>query len=403
MQSRGKNIIGSGAAHGRQARNTAGGDSMTAGSLLAKVKSALKSVYYPMAALLLSLLIGSVIILLTSKSSPLEAYRAMFTGAFGTPRAWDETFTKAVPFMFTALSFAIARRCGIINLGAEGQFRIGALMGTLVGVNFPDLPLYIHLPMALAAGFIGGALYGLIVGALKIRFGASELITTIMLNYIAVQVIDYCVNGPMKDSANSSYPQSAQLFGTSIMPKLLAGTGRLHWGLILVLAAIVFYWFFLWKTTKGFEMRVVGLNPTAGAYAGMSISRSSLLAMLLAGGFAGLGGCVEIVAVQFRLMLTSFSVSYGFTGIAVALMGNNNPFGIFLSGILFGGLQNGSLKMQTLTDVSASVVLVVQALIILFIAGRTMFKARKTAKVAVNVKGPSDPTKPILDARGDAL
>ena len=165
----------------------------------------------------------------------------------------------------------------------------------------------------------------------------------------------------------------------------------------------MFYWFFLWKTTKGFEMRVVGLNPTAGAYAGMSISRSSLLAMLLAGGFAGLGGCVEIVAVQFRLMLTSFSVSYGFTGIAVALMGNNNPVGIFLSGILFGGLQNGSLKMQTLTDVSASVVLVVQALIILFIAGRTMFKARKTAKVAVNVKGPSDPTKPILDARGDSI
>ena len=373
---------------------------MTAESLQKKAKSALKSAYYPLAALLISLLFGSIIILLTAKTSPLEAYQAMLKGAFGTRRAWDETLLKAVPFMFTALSFAIARRCGIINLGAEGQFRIGALMGTLVGVNFPDLPLWIHLPMALAAGFLGGAIYGLIVGALKIRFGASELITTIMLNYVAVQIIDFCVNGPMKDSANSSYPQSAQLFDTAIMPKILQSGMRLHWGMILVILAILFYWFFLWKTTKGFEMRVVGLNPTAGAYAGMSIQKSSLLAMFLAGGFAGLGGCVEIVAVQFRLMLTSFSVSYGFTGIAVALMGNNNPVGIFLSGILFGGLQNGSLKMQTLTDVSSSVVLVVQALIILFIAGRTMFRGRHVKMATVNVKGPSDPTKPVLQDRG---
>lgn len=376
---------------------------MTDGSVRHKAKTAFQNLYYPIAALLISLLLGSIVILLTAKSSPWEAYRAMFKGAFGTPRAWDETFVKAIPFMFTALSFAIARRCGIINLGAEGQFRMGALLGTLVGVNFPGLPLWVHLPMALVAGFIGGALYGLIVGLLKIRFGASELITTIMLNYVAAQIIDFCVNGPLKDSANSSYPQSAQLFDSAIMPKLMAGTSRLHWGLALVLAAIFFYYFFLWKTTKGFEMRVVGLNPAAGAYAGMSIPKSSLLAMLLAGGFAGLGGCVEIVAVQFRLMLTSFSVSYGFTGIAVALMGNNNPIGIFFSGVLFGGLQSGSLKMQTLTDVSSSVVLVVQALIILFIAGRAMFKIRRASPVPVNVKGPSDPTKPILDTRGDAV
>jgi len=374
---------------------------MTASSLLGKLRSGLKSVYYPVAALVISLLIGSVVILLTSASSPIEAYQAMFKGAFGTPRAWDETFVKAIPFMFTALSFAIARRCGIINLGAEGQFKIGALAATLVGVNFQGLPIWIHLPMVLAAGFLGGAVYGLIVGLLKIRFGASELITTIMLNYVASQFLDFCVNGPMKDSANSSYPQSAQLFDSAILPKLFGGTSRLHWGLVLVIVMIVFYYFFLWKTTKGFEMRVVGLNPSAGAYAGMSIQRSSLLSMFLAGGFAGLGGCVEIIAVQFRLMLTSFSISYGFTGIAVALMGNNNPVGIFLSGILFGGLQSGSLKMQTLTDVSSSVVLVVQALIILFIAGRSMFIWKKKAK-AVNIKGPSDPTKPIVDAGGES-
>ena len=375
---------------------------MAASSLLGKLKSGLKSVYYPIAALVISLLIGSVVILLTSTSSPVEAYQAMLKGAFGTPRAWDETFVKAIPFMFTALSFAIARRCGIINLGAEGQFKIGALAATLVGVNFQGLPMWIHLPMALAAGFLGGAVYGLVVGLLKIRFGASELITTIMLNYVASQILDFSVNGPMRDAASSSYPQSAQMLESAIIPKLFGGTSRLHWGLVLVIVMIVFYYFFLWKTTKGFEMRVVGLNPSAGAYAGMSIKQSSLLSMFLAGGFAGLGGCVEIIAVQGRLMLTSFTVSYGFTGIAVALMGNNNPVGIFLSGILFGGLQSGSLKMQALTDVSSSVVLVVQALIILFIAGRSMFVWKKKTK-AVNVKGPSDPMKPIVDAGGEPV
>ncbi|MEA5014896.1 MAG: ABC transporter permease [Candidatus Limiplasma sp.] len=367
-------------------------------SVPGKLKNGLKSIYYPVAALVISLLIGSVVILLTSTSSPAEAYQAMLKSAFGTSRAWSETFIKAIPFMFTALSFAIARRCGIINLGAEGQFKVGALLATLVAVNFEGLPMALHLPLTLAAGFLGGAVYGLIVGVLKVRFGASELITTIMLNYVASQIIDFCVNGPMKDSATSSYPQSAQIFASAALPKMFAS--RLHWGLVIVIVMIVFYYFFLWKTTKGFEMRVVGLNPSAGAYAGMSIRNTSLLSMFLAGGFAGLGGCVEIIAVQSRLMLTSFSVSYGFTGIAVALMGNNNPIGIFLSGILFGGLQNGSLKMQTLTDVSSSVALVVQALIILFIAGRSMFVWKRRAK-AVNVKGPSDPMKPIADMGGE--
>jgi ABC-type uncharacterized transport system permease subunit len=237
-------------------------------SVLGKLKSGLKSIYYPVAALVISLLIGSVVILLTSSSSPMEAYRAMLKGAFGTSRAWSETVIKAIPFMFTALSFAIARRCGIINLGAEGQFKVGALMATLVAVNFEGLPMALHLPLTLAAGFVGGAVYGLIVGLLKVRFGASELITTIMLNYVASQIIDFCVNGPMKDSANSSYPQSAQIYASAAMPGMFGS--RLHWGLVLVVVMIVFYYFFLWKTTKGFEMRVVGLTPSAGAYAGMS-------------------------------------------------------------------------------------------------------------------------------------
>ena len=371
---------------------------MATANLSKRLLSFLKTLYFPVIALIASLLIGSIVIIFTSNSTPMEAYAAMLKGAFGTPKAWDETVVKAIPFVFTALSFAIARRCGIINLGAEGQFRMGALFATIVGVSFPNMPMVLHLLLTLIAGFIGGALYGIIVAALKIKFGASELITTIMLNYVAISIIDYAVTGPLRDPASTSYPQSAQIFPSAQLPKLFEGTSRLHWGLLLMILALFFYYFFLWKTTKGFEMRVVGLNPTAGAYAGMSINRSTLLSMFIAGGFAGLGGCVEIIGIQFRLMLTSFSITYGFTGIAVALMGSNNPLGILLSGVLFGGLQSGSLKMQTLTDVSSSVVLVVQALIILFIAGRSMFqyKSRK-AKECVKTQGPSDPTKPIPD------
>ncbi len=340
-----------------------------------KAINGVKTVYFPVVAILVSLLIGSVVILATSQTSPLVAYESLFKGAFGNLRAFDDTLLKAIPFIFTALSFAMAKRCGIINLGAEGQFAIGALMATIVGVGMPDLPLVPHLLLTLVAGFIGGAIYGLIPALLKVQFGASELITTIMLNYIAKEIISFMVNGPIMDSASSLYPQSAPIPGSARLPAVFDGM-RVHWGAIVALLAVVFYYVYLWKTKSGYELRVVGLNPNAGHYAGMNIKRSIIRSMLLAGGFAGLGGCIEIIAVQGRLMMTSFTVTYGFTGIAVALVGGNNPIGILISGVLFGGLQAGALRMQMMTDASSSVVQVIQALVILFIAGRLMFRLR---------------------------
>lgn len=344
-------------------------------SLSTKVTNFVRNLYFPIVAIVASLLLGSLVIIATSTTSPIDAYRSLFVGAFGGLRQFDETLLKAIPFIFTALSFAMAKRCGIINLGAEGQFAIGALMGTIVGVSFPNLPLYLHLPLTLIAGFLGGALFGLIPAVLKVQFGASELITTIMLNYIAKELISYFVNGPIMDSASSSYPQSAPIPETARLGRLIPGM-RVHWGLVLALLAVLFYYVYLWKTKGGYELRVVGLNPHAGSYAGMNIKRSIIRSMIFAGGFAGLGGCIEIIAVQGRLMMTSFAVSYGFTGIAVALLGSNNPVGIVVAGLLFGGLQNGALKMQAMTTASSSVVLVVQALVILFVAGRLMFRLR---------------------------
>lgn len=344
-----------------------------------KIGVILEALYYPIMALLASFLIGSIVILLTSSTNPIDAYAFMFKGAFGSIASWQDTIIKAIPFIFTALSFSVARRCGIINLGAEGQFIMGALFATIVAVQLPlvvDLPKVVHLPLTLLAGFLGGALYGLLVAVLKVQFGASELITTIMLNYIARYLVSYAVNGPLMEPGQSTYPQSARFPDTATLGPIVKGV-RLHWGLIILLIFVVLYYFYQWKTAKGFEARIVGFNPSAGEYAGINIKAATLRSLFIAGGLAGLGGCIEMVSIQMRMHMTSFSVSYGFTGIAVALLGSLNPVGVVVAGVLFGGLSAGSLSMEVMTDVKSSVALIIQAFVILFIAGRRMFTIKR--------------------------
>jgi len=335
-----------------------------------KTSDIVKQLYYPVLSIAMALLLGGLIIFAMG-FDPLLAYKSLISGSLGSINAISETLVKANPLIFTALSYAIARRCGIINLGAEGQLYMGALFATVIGTNFSGLPAPIHIFITLVAGFIGGALYGFLVGGLKIRFGASELITTIMLNYIAINIVSYFVTGPLKDTT-SSFPQSFIILESARLPGILAGT-RLHVGLMIAILAILFYYFFLWHTTKGYEMRVVGLNRSAGEYAGMNINKNTLLSMFLAGGFAGLGGAIEIIAVQLRL-IQNFSPSYGFDGIAVALLGSNNPIGIALSGFLFGMLRSGSNKMQMLAHVPSAIIYMIQGMIILFVVGREFFK-----------------------------
>ncbi|WP_069998624.1 ABC transporter permease [Cellulosilyticum sp. I15G10I2] len=343
-----------------------------------KVVSFTKQMYYPIIAILMALFIGGIIINILGFDA-LAAYRGLLSGSLGSLNAVSETLIKAIPLVFTALSYAIAKRCGLINLGAEGQLYIGALFATIVGTNFSGLPSPLHIILTLVAGFLGGALYGFIVGAIKIRFGASELITTIMLNYVAVNIISFCVTGPIKDMENSSYPQSVQVLKSAQLPRILEGT-RLHAGLFIALIGILLYYLFLWHTAKGYEMRVVGLNPSAGQYAGMNLKKNSMLSMFLAGGFAGLGGCIEIIAVQLRL-IQNFSANYGFDGIAVALLGGNNPIGIGVSSVLFGVLRSGANKMQMLTNVPTAVIYMIQGMIIIFVVGRELFNLNKKRNV----------------------
>lgn len=349
---------------------------MTANTMKTKAESLFKNSYYPLIAIVMALLGGGLIISALG-FSPFHAYRALLKGAFGNMNSIGETLIKASPVIFTGLSYAIAKRCGIINLGAEGQLYMGGLFATIVGTTL-DLPMVIHLPLTLFAGFIGGALYGMIVGLLKTRFGASELITTIMFNYIAINLVSFMVTGPIKDMSTVSNPQSKQIFLTARLPQLMKGS-RLHAGIFIVILALLFYYFFMWRTTKGYQMRVIGLNATAGEYAGMNLKVNSIMSMFLAGGMAGLGGCIEIIAVQIRLM-QNFSSNYGFDGIAVALLGNNTPIGIALSGILFGALRSGSGKMEMLARVPGAVIYMIQGFIIIFVVGRELFNLSKAFK-----------------------
>lgn len=349
---------------------------MTANILKTKAESLFKNSYYPLIAIIMALLGGGIIISVLG-FSPFHAYQALIKGSFGSVNAIGETLIKATPLIFTGLSYAIAKRCGIINLGAEGQLFIGGLTATMVG-TMVDLPMVIHLPLTLMAGFLGGAIYGMLVGVLKVRFGASELITTIMFNYIAINIVSYAVTGPMKDIASGTYPQSKQVLESARLPHLMAGS-RLHAGIFIVILALAFYYFFMWRTTKGYQMRVIGMNSTAGEYAGMNLRKNSIMSMFLAGGMAGLGGCIEIIAVQIRL-IQNFSSNYGFDGIAVALLGNNNPIGIALSGILFGSLRSGSGKMEMLAKVPGAVIYMIQGFIILFVVGRELFNLSKLIK-----------------------
>jgi ABC-type uncharacterized transport system permease subunit len=338
-----------------------------------KILDLLKALYFPVISITMAL-VGGGLIIWSLGFDPFSAYAYLVKGSFGDVNAISETLVKACPVIFTGLSYAIARRCGLINLGAEGQLYMGALAATLVGTSFQGLPMAVHLPLTLIAGFIGGAVWGMIVGVLRVKMGASELITTIMFNYIAIHFISYCVTGPIKD-ISGTFPQSRQIFASAQLPRLLAGT-RLHAGVVVAILGIIFYYFFMWKTTKGYEMRVIGFNPTAGEYAGMNLKSNSVMAMLIAGGFAGLGGCIEIIGMQMRLM-QNFSTGYGFDGIAVALLGSNSPIGIALSGILFGALRSGSGKMEMLAKVPSAVIYMIQALIILFVVGRALFNFSK--------------------------
>jgi len=313
---------------------------------------------------LLAFIAGAVFLWVFGES-PADAYGALFKGAFSSKRYFAETLLSTTPLIFGGLAVALGFRCGLFNMGVEGQIVLGGMAAAYVGYAW-ELPLLIHLPLALLAGAVAGGIWGAIPGYLKAKHRIHEVITTIMLNYIVFQVAAYmiAVGGPMK--ADNELPVSPDVLPTAQLARIWEGT-RLSGGIFIALIFAVLVWVFLFKTRLGYKMRAVGLNSSAAEFAGIKPGRMMVWAMFLSGALGGLAGAVEVLGVHYKFYST-FSPGYGWDAIAVALLGLNHPVGVVASAFLFGVLRSGSITMQAIAQISKDIVLILSALIIFFTA-----------------------------------
>jgi ABC-type uncharacterized transport system permease subunit/basic membrane lipoprotein Med (substrate-binding protein (PBP1-ABC) superfamily) len=317
----------------------------------------------------------------------LAAYGGLFEGAVGSPKAIATSLTYCTPYILAGLAVALGFQCGLFNIGAEGQLFMGALAATFVGFTITGLPIYVHLPLAIVAGMLAGAVWGAIPGLLKATTGAHEVINTIMMNYIAVKTVDYLVKNPLKDPT-ASLDRTPFVAESARLPLLLPKY-QLHAGFLLAIAAVFFVWWFLFKSTWGFEIRTVGASPSAARYAGMSVSRNFVLAMGLSGALAALAGVGIVLGRPSEYALkAAFSSGFGFDSIAVALLAKSNPFGILPAAFLWGALRNGAGLMQVRAQgISIDLVNIIQALVIMFIAAdqiiRWLYRLRQRREAEV--------------------
>ena len=332
----------------------------------------------PVFATVLALLIGCFFLLATGESfaNIFVAYSSLFIGSLGSLNAISETFTAATPLVFAALGIALAFRAGLFNIGAEGQMIIGGLATVIVGFSIDFLPIWIHLPLALSIGALFGALYAGIAGWLKAYTGAHEVISTIMLNLIALRLLDYVLRSPIIQKEGRNDPISKSILDSAELPQILAFIDpqlRLHGGFLLMLVAVFFIYWLLFHTTIGYEFRATGANPNAAKYAGIKAGLTIVLVMAIAGALAGLAGANQITGVLGRAS-PGFSASIGFDAIAVALLGRSHPIGVLFAGLLFGALIAGGRLMQVKAGVSVDLITIIQALIIVFIAAPLLVK-----------------------------
>lgn len=344
------------------------------------------------------------------------AYSALWNGAFGDLQGISETLTLAAPLILAGLSVAIGFRAGLFNIGAEGQMVMGGLFAVYVGFTLDPTRFlgdafggFVHVMIAIAAGFLGGAIWGGIAGWLRARTGAHEVITTIMLNFVALNLLTWLLKGDTFGDPGRNDPISKPILDSAFLPKLfqafdrwfdrilpwsLEWSGRsdlrLHAGIIVAFVAAAFIYWVLFRSTVGFEFRAVGSNADAAKYAGMNVTRLTVGVMGLAGGLAGLAGINPTMAIQGRATL-GFTAGVGFDAIALALLGRSHPIGVVFAGVLFGALRSGGQQMQAATSISIDLVTVVGAMIVMFIAAPALIKAiyrvRAEGEAATVTKG----------------
>ncbi len=358
-----------------------------------------RALLLPTLALILALLVGAVIIMVTDVDAwrrmgdePVQAfrdmlegvwvaYRELFIGAFGSVRAISETLFTATPLILAGLAVAVGFRTGLFNIGARGQIFIGGLFALWVGLHV-ELPALLHIPLAVIAAIIGGGIWGGIAGLLKARTGAHEVITTIMLNFIAAFFVLWVLKTSIFQDEGSTIPKSAPILESARLPPLFGDQYRINIGIFLAVAAVFFVYWLLFKSTIGFEFRAAGFSPGASLYAGMNVAFLYTAVMFISGGLAGMAGATQTLGLAPYTVTDNFAGNIGFDAIALALLGRSHPFGVLWSGLLFGALIAGGRTMQAAAGVSVDLVIVMQALIVIFIAApeliRTIFGVKPT-------------------------
>jgi simple sugar transport system permease protein len=342
-----------------------------------------RELFIPVIAVMLALVLGAILVTLGGKS-PAAAYGALVRGAFGGLGNLAETLINVTPLIFTGLAVALSFKCGLFNIGAEGQLIMGQIVSAWVGFSLTGLPAFVHMPLALAAGVAAGAVWGAVPGYLKARLGVHEVINTIMMNYIALYFSHYLVIGPLK--APGPLPVTPTIAPTAKLWRFLPPT-RLHLGVILAIAAVWLVYYVLFQTTLGFEIRAVGENAEAARYGGISVRRNIVLAMLMSGGLAGAAGAVQVLGLQYKFLDIFSFTGYGFDGIAVALLGRNHPLGVLAAACLFGTLARGAILMQSIARIPKEIIGIMQATIVLIVAAdeiiRRLVMPRRRQKVPV--------------------
>jgi len=349
----------------------------------------------PIAAFLLALLIGTIMITFLGVN-PLIAYQALLKGAFGSMNAIADTVVKATPLLFVGLGICIAFRAGVLNIGGEGQLVTGALSATIVCLNFPNLPGWILIIIALLVGLLSGAIWAGIAGFLKAYFNVNEILSTIMLNYIAAYGMNYLLRGPIMDplqiKLGSFIPQTARLTQAVDLPRLIPT--RLHFGTIVAVVFAILVYIFLWRTTIGFRIRMIGQNIQASRASGINVQKYMVLAFVLSGALIGLGGAIEVLGVHHRLFtdgsVSGFTGSAGFNGIVAALFGQLHPIGTIPASLLLGALLTGANKMQRAVQIPSALIGALNGLIVLFVVGSEYLRRRQTRRVEPTTKTESN-------------
>ncbi|MBM5804949.1 MAG: ABC transporter permease [Candidatus Verstraetearchaeota archaeon] len=327
-------------------------------------KSTVRSIYKAVISIALALVVTSVLFIATG-ANPILAYYYIFVGAFGNLNLTVETLVRTTPILLVSLGLAIAFKCKVWNIGAEGQLYMGAMAGTITAVSLGNSPL--TLPASILVAILGGMAWAAVPALMKTKLGINEVITTFLMNYVAIYFVQWLLSFPFR-SPDTLFPESAQVPQAAVLPILLPTT-RLHLGVVLAIAvALPLVYFLMIKTTFGYKLRAVGENPEAARFGGINVSRTIFLALVLSGALAGIAGLFEVSGIQFR-MRGSLSPGYGYTGIVVALLGQNNPIGVFLSSIFLAAIFNGSSTMSRVLNQPQGVVDFIQGVLVIFVLG----------------------------------